>query len=243
MAVRARDGRGGTDAVNVTIRVTDVNTEAPDTPFAPTVATLSSTSLQLNWEAPDNTGPPITDYDYRYRVPSGTWTEKTTTTITGTTATITGLTPSTSYDLEVRAKNAEGTSEWSNPGIGSTNAPGANNAPVFAQGSSTTRTVSATAPPGTSIGAPVTATDADSADTLTYSLEGRDAALFDIDTANGQLRTRTGVTLLAGETYTVIVVADDGRDTAPHYGLDRGYGSAAQQPARVRRGYEHHTSA
>ena len=39
--------------------------------------------------------------------------------------------------------------------------------------------------------------------------------MFDIDTANGQLRTRTGVTLLVDETYTVIVVADDGRDTAP----------------------------
>ena len=215
VAVRARDGRGGTDAVNVTIRVTDVNTEAPDTPFAPTVATLSSTSLQLNWEAPDNTGPPITDYDYRYRVPSGTWTEETSTTITGTTATITGLSASTSYDVEVRAKNAEGTSEWSNPGIGATNAAGANNPPVFSQGSSATRSVSASSPPGTSIGDPVTATDADSADTLTYSLEGRDEALFDIDTSNGQLRTRTGVTLLVDETYTVTVIADDGMDTAP----------------------------
>ena len=67
MAVRVRDGRGGTDAVNVTINVTDVNTEAPDTPFAPTVTALSSTSIQVTWEAPDNPGPPITDYDYQYR--------------------------------------------------------------------------------------------------------------------------------------------------------------------------------
>ena len=57
VAVRARDGRGGTDAVNVTIRVTDVDGEAPDTPFAPTVTALSSTSLQVSWDAPDNTGP------------------------------------------------------------------------------------------------------------------------------------------------------------------------------------------
>ena len=215
MAMRARDGRGGTDAVNVTIRVTDVNTEAPDTPFAPTVATLSSTSLQINWEAPTNTGPPITDYDYRYRQPAGTWTEVTNTTITGTTATITGLTPSTSYDVEVRAKNAEGTSDWSNPGIGATNAAGANNPPVFSDGASTMRSVSANAQPGTNIGDAVAAMDADSDDTLTYSLEGRDAALFDIDSTNGQLRTRTGITLLVGETYAVTVVADDGTDTAP----------------------------
>jgi hypothetical protein len=214
VAVRARDGRGGTDAVNVTIRVTDVNTEAPDTPFAPTVTAISSTSLQLNWDAPANTGPPITDYDYRYREPGGIWTAVANTTITTTAATITDLKPSTSYDLEVRAKNAEGTSDWSNPGIGATNAAGANNPPVFPQGSSATRSVSATSPSGTSIGAPVAATDADSDDTVTYSLEGRDAANFDIDMASGQLSTKAGVTLLAGETYTVVVVADDGTDTA-----------------------------
>ena len=44
VTVRVRDGRGGTDAVSVTIRVTDV-AEAPDTPFAPTVTAVSSTSL------------------------------------------------------------------------------------------------------------------------------------------------------------------------------------------------------
>ncbi len=213
VAVRARDGRGGTDAVNVTIRVADVDTEAPDTPFAPTVATISSTSLQINWEAPANSGPAITDYDYRYQQASGTWTEVTTTTITGTTATITGLRASTSYDVEVRAKNAEGTSDWSNPGIGSTNAAGANNRPVFSEGISATRSVSASSPAGTSIGQPVAATDADSGDKLTYSIGGRDAGLFDLNTATGQLRTKA--ILLADETYTVTVTADDGTDTAP----------------------------
>ena len=130
VTVRVRDGRGGADAANVTIRVTDVDNEAPDTPFAPTVTAVSSTRLQVSWEAPANTGPPITDYDYRYREPSGSWTEVTNTTITGTTVTIEGLAASTSYDVEVRARNAEGTSDWSNPGIGATNARGANNPPV-----------------------------------------------------------------------------------------------------------------
>ena len=213
VTVRVTDGRGGTDAANVTIRVTDVNTEAPDTLFAPTVTAISSTRLQVIWEAPANTGPPITDYDYRYREPGGTWTEVTNTTITGTAVTIEGLAASTSYDVEVRATNAEGTSDWSDPGIGSTNAPGANNPPVFSDGGSATRSVSAGSPAGGSIGDPVTATDADSDDTLTYSLEGRDAANFDIDTASGQLRTKSGVTLIAGVTYTVIVAADDGTDT------------------------------
>ena len=215
VAVRVRDGRGGTDAVNVTINVTDVDNEAPDTPFAPTVEAISSTSLQVSWDAPENAGPPITDYDYRYQtVTDSGWTEVTNTTIRGTTITVDGLTPSTSYDVEVRAKNAEGTSGWSNPGNGATNEPGANNPPVFSDGASATRSVSATATAGTSIGLPVAATDADSGDTLTYSLEGRDAANFDITTSNGQLLTKSGITLIAGETYTVTVAADDQTDIA-----------------------------
>ena len=96
VAVRVRDGRGGTDAVNVTIRVTDVD-EVPDTPFAPTVTTASSMSLSISWDAPDNTGPPITDYDYRYRaVSDSAWTEVTNTSITTEAVTIERLTPSTS---------------------------------------------------------------------------------------------------------------------------------------------------
>ena len=68
--------------------VTDVGGESPDTPFAPTVTAISSTSLHVSWEVPDNQGPRISDYDYRYRGPSGSWTEITNTTITGTTVTI-----------------------------------------------------------------------------------------------------------------------------------------------------------
>ena len=213
IAVRVTDGRGGTDAVNLTIRVTDVEGEAPDTPFAPRVTAVSSTGLQVNWDVPDNEGPSITDYDYRYRRLSGSWTEVTNTSITGTTAMIDGLAASTSYDVEVRAKNAEGTSDWSNPGIGSTNAPGANNPPVFSEGASATRSVSASAPAGTYIGQRIAATDADPGDRLTYSLEGRDATLFDVDQTDGQLITKSSVTLIVREIYTVTVAASDGIDT------------------------------
>ena len=212
VTVKATDTRGGSATVGVTITVTDVN-EPPDTPSVPTVTPASSTSLQVTWDAPENTGPPITDYDYRYREPSGSWTEVTNTTIRGTTVTISALTANTSYDVEVRATNAEGTSDWSNSGFGSTNAPGANNPPVFSEGTTATRSVSATASAGTSIGLPVAATDADSGDTLTYSLEGNDAASFDINTANGQLITIAGATLAAGDTHEVTVVANDGTDS------------------------------
>ena len=212
--VRARDRRGGTATAGVTINVTDI-AERPSAPLSPTVTTASSTSLAVGWEEPENTGPPITDYDYRYKeVTDSSWTEVTNTRITGTTVTIQGLAASTSYDVEVLAKNAEGASDWSNSGVGSTAAAGANSPPVFTEGTSATRSVSASAPTGTSIGDPIAATDADSDDTLTYSLEGRDAPSFAINETNGQLLTRSGVRLIVGETYTVTVVADDGTDFA-----------------------------
>ena len=214
VTVRVGDGRGGSDAVNVTINVTDVDGEAPGTPDAPAVRTVSSSTLQVSWDAPSNQGPPITDYDYRYREPAGNWTAVTNTAITGTTVEITGLGASTSYDVEVRAKNAEGTGEWSNPGIGSTNAAGANNPPVFNEGVKASRSVAASAAAGTNIGAPVKATDADPGEVISYRLEGSDAKSFAINAATGQLETKSGVTLVANQKYTVTVVADDGADTA-----------------------------
>ena len=62
-----RDGRGGTDAVNVTIRVTDVNGEAPDTPFAPAVTAAIEHEPAGELGSAGQPGPPITDYDYRYQ--------------------------------------------------------------------------------------------------------------------------------------------------------------------------------
>ena len=61
------------------------------------------------------------------------------------------------------------------------------------------------------VGAVVTATDAD-ADTLTYSLEGADAAKFGIVSGSGQLQTRAGEKYdrEAKASYSVTVKADDG---------------------------------
>ena len=86
-----------------------------------------------------------------------------------------------------------------------------NAAPEFS-GDTATREVPENSAPGTNVGDPVTATDADD-DTLAYSLEGTDAASFDIDASTGQLRTRSGVTYdhEAKPGYAVTVRADDGR--------------------------------
>ena len=211
--VKADDGRGGVNLVAVTIDVTDVDGEAPETPDAPTVAATagSNRSLDVTWTAPENMGPDINDYDIQYRQGSSgsftSWDH----TGSATTAVITGLLADTSYEVQVMAKNEEGDSDWSALGIGATSP---NNPPVFAT-TSTTRSVHETAAAGTAVGAPVTATDADN-DTLTYTLGGSDAGYFEINDATGQILIRAGITLDAGTKprHTVSVVASDGIDNA-----------------------------
>ena len=65
---------------------------------------------------------------------------------------------------------------------------------------------------GQNIGNPVTATDSDGG-TLVYSLEGADAASFDIDVATGQIETKAGVTYNyeAKNSYAVKVKVIDGQ--------------------------------
>ena len=69
-----------------------------------------------------------------------------------------------------------------------------NVAPVFSDGASATRSVAENTAAGENVGAALTATDTDAGDTLTYTLEGTDAASFDIVSTSGQIRTRSGVT-------------------------------------------------
>ena len=84
-----------------------------------------------------------------------------------------------------------------------------NNAPAFAD-SSVDRTVAEHAAPGAAVGAPVqAATDADG-DTLTYSLEGADAASFAFDAATRQIATRDELDFETRTGYSVTVKADDG---------------------------------
>ena len=85
---------------------------------------------------------------------------------------------------------------------------GTNAAPTFAPGT-VTRTVAENSDAGTDVGLPVTATDTDTADVLTYSLSGADAASFDIDSGTGQLTTRATLDAETKATHSVTVVARD----------------------------------
>ena len=90
-----------------------------------------------------------------------------------------------------------------------------NDAPTF-KSATTTRSVSKSATGGGKVGAPVTATDVDNNDTLTYSLLGTEARFFAIG-PRGQITVGDGVTfnIATKDTYTVTVAADDShRDRA-----------------------------
>ena len=130
VTLKADDDNGGSGTLAVTIDLTDVE-EPPDRPAAPSVTATAGTtdSLEVNWTAPSNTGPDIDDYDLRYREgTSGAWTNGPQNQ-PGTSATIPGLTESTSYQVQVLARNAEGNSPWSLPGSGQTGALGAPDVP------------------------------------------------------------------------------------------------------------------
>ena len=115
VTVNVDDGRGGTDTVEVTIDVTDVN-EKSAKPDQPTLAkvTGSSTSLTATWTKPDlDGGPEITGYAVQYKVNTATTWEDFAHSETAVTTTVTGLTADTSYQVRVRAENGETDSDWS----------------------------------------------------------------------------------------------------------------------------------
>ena len=75
-------------------------------------------SLTVGWKEPENTGSAITDYDVRYReVGSGGDFTDARHEGTARTATLTGLSPGTAYEVQVRASNATGTGAWSQLGV------------------------------------------------------------------------------------------------------------------------------
>ena len=214
VVVRATSGTGArakTEDQTITVTVTDVDGEAPGVPAAPTVSSASVSSVTAAWAAPANAGPPITDYDYRYRVktPQGSWTEVTNTTITALSATITGLAEDTEYEVQVRATNDEGTSGWSDPGSASTDA---NAAPAFTSSATFSAAENQTAA-GT-----VEASDSDTGDSVTgYAIQGgADQSAFSIGAASGVLTFRSAPNFEdatdddASNTYVVVVRATSG---------------------------------
>ena len=110
--------------VELTVTVGDVD-EPPAAPEAPRVSAAadSTTSLDVSWTAPGNTGPAITSYDVQVREgASGTWLDGPQD-VAETSTTVTALTTRTGYQVRVRATNDEGDGDWSEAGSGTTATP------------------------------------------------------------------------------------------------------------------------
>ena len=109
---------------DISIVVTD---GIPPAPNAPTVETHTAGSIRVRWDAPVTfQGPPVTHYHLRYKLESVTSytiyvdSDMIPININSRFEDIDGLSHGTTYDVQVRAVNAAGASDWSDDGTGVT---------------------------------------------------------------------------------------------------------------------------
>ncbi len=213
VTVGVSDGTA-TDTIAVTINLTDAND-------APTFSDGDSTtrSLPENTAAGENVGLPLsaTDQDGNTLTYTLGGTDAGSFEIVASSGQLTTK-QGVSYDLETKASYSVTVTAADPDNAADTiavtvNLTDANDAPVFSEGDTATRTLLENSGANVNVGAPVSATDQDRnpADTLTYSLSGADAGSFDIDDGTGQLQTKSGVSydLEAKASYTVTVTATD----------------------------------
>ena len=122
VVVEVRSGEGererkGSRAIRV--RVSDEE-EPPGAPGAPVVTADGSDSLKVSWREPENRGPEIVDYEVRYREAGEAGYSDGGHEGTGLEVRLSGLKEGKVYEVQVRAVNEEGISEWSEPGEGRT---------------------------------------------------------------------------------------------------------------------------
>ena len=226
--IRAKDSSGTFGPWSPTLKARTVSSIIDATPpsriTAPTV-TAGDGQLVVTWTAPQyDYGNTVVEYDVRYiRSDASTsdkfnddrWTEVHAVwkfgEDTALTYTLGGRTNGVSLDVQVRGVSSAGDGTWSLTTAGTPVAATPNNAPAFATDTAT-RSIPENTAADVNIGAPVAATDADTADVLTYTLGGTDANSFNIVSTSGQLQTKTGVTydFETKASYAVTVNVEDG---------------------------------
>ena len=182
----------------------------PGTPDAPMVTAASATSLTVTWAEPPNARPPITDYDVQYRIGSSGGFTDWPHAGTALTATIRRLTEGTAYEVQVLARNPEGTSSWS-PSRSGTPAPPPNTAPTASARAITPTTVN-------SLGRVTlrgTATDPDG-DTLTYAWTSLGGGTFDDASVLDTTWTAPAKTHARQDIVLTLTVTDDGTGRLTH---------------------------
>ena len=217
VTVSVSDGNGGSDAIDVTIDVSNVN----EPPRFPTIR--ASLVIPENAAPGTNIGAPFTATDpdigdtLTYSLRRGDREAFQVDPNTGQVQTKAPLDYETkrSYtDLAVRATDSSGAIDAVIVTINVTDVDeideiDENRAPSFAEGTSTTLTVPENTGSGQNIGSAVSASDPDD-DTLTYTLGGADAESFSIVSTSGQLQTSSALDFEAKSSYSVTVSVSDG---------------------------------
>ena len=208
VTVTAYDGNSGADRITVTINVTDVNEGANNAPVF-TDGTSTTRTVAENTASGTNIGTAVaaTDADNDTLTYSLGGTDAAAFRINGTTGQLqTGAAldheTKSSYAVSVSVSDGNDGSDSITVTITVTDV---NEKPVFAPGGVTFTVVENTAS-GTNIGDPITATDPDSGDTLTYSLQRGDADSFSIDPSTGQVRTKAALDYETKDAYTDLAV-------------------------------------
>ena len=165
------------DTITVTINVTNIDIPAIPGQPAVTATTGSAAGLTVSWTALTSTETaPVDGYDVQYREkdanPVDDWSEVS---VTTNSATITGLDYSKTYEVQVRSKNSEGESGWSNSGEGSTpqllNVTFSSGTYRVTEGSSVTITVNVSPAADRVLSIPISVTDG-SAESDDYEVSG-----------------------------------------------------------------------
>ena len=211
VTVKADDNNGGTATIDVTITVADVN-EPPE--FDSAAATRE---VPENTEAGGNIGAPVTAADpdtgdtLTYTLEGADLDSFDIDSASGQIQTKPGV----NYDHEIKSSYSVTVKADDNNGGTATidvtiTVADVNEPPEFSV-ETASRTIAENTTTGVAIGAPVTATDPDTGDTPAYTLEGADLDSFDIDSASGQIQTKSGVTYdhEVKSSYSVTVKADD----------------------------------
>ena len=211
VTVTARDSRGLTGSMEVTINVGDVN-EAPKFPAGTaTRAVAENTATDQDFgdpvEATDQDDGDSVTYSMEgtdaasFGIGSGS----------GQLKTVAALdhTDKDSYSVTVVATDTAGAKGRIDVTITVTDV---NEAPAFPASETGTRSIPENTAAGQNIGAAVAAEDPDDGDTLIYSLGGTDAGSFDFDTSTGQIKTKDALDFEMKASYEVAVSVRDSRD-------------------------------
>ena len=212
--VTATDSHGLKDTITVTINVTDLNETPSNNAPVFTEGTMATRSIAENTATNTNIGSPVsaTDIDANSTL---------TYTLSGTDSSHFSIVSTTGQLKTDAALNYEDKSSHSvtitvtdgtqTDTIAVTiNVTNVNEAPVFTEGTSTTRRVNENVNTGTNVGVAVAAIDPDSGSTLTYSLSGTDATSFTINSSTGRLQTAVALDYETKSSYTVTVTVSDG---------------------------------